>query len=245
MPAPRRTGRRRLALAGAAVVLAATAGVWSLDTQRSPARRPVTGLPATPTIAFLGDSITEGIGAPPRAGYAWVTAERLGWPIAVVDGVSGSGYLTPGYDRPMPHRVARVVASDPDVVVVAGGTNDVFTGYRPHEVARAARGLLAELSADLPDALVVVLGTFPTSADAALTGEGAVDDELRAAAAEVDAVFVDAHDLIGDALDDPGDWASYISGDGVHPNESGYRVLGEALAVRLDEIVEGTEVVDG
>jgi lysophospholipase L1-like esterase len=189
-----------------------------------------------PRIAFLGDSLTVGVGAPPERGYAWQTAEQLGWPIAVVEGVSGSGFLAPGAGRPMTERVDAVVAADPDVVVVAGGTNDAFQGYAPADVGEAASRLLADLRAGRPDATLVVVGPFPTTLETA-TGADPMSDAVRAAADAAGADFVDARALVLTAVPDPGQWERYISADGLHPNELGYGVMADALAAELRTLV--------
>ena len=189
-----------------------------------------------PRIAFLGDSLTVGIGAAPRRGFAWQTAEDLGWPIATVEGVSGSGFLAPGGGRPMPDRVAEVVAARPDVVVVAGGTNDVFGGYPPADVGRAAERLLTDLRAGLPDATVVVLGPFPPSFEAVGMPDP-VRDAVRAAAESTGTPFLDAGAIVADRVRDRAEWDRYISPDGLHPNELGYTVLAEALAADLQTLV--------
>ncbi|WNB85377.1 SGNH/GDSL hydrolase family protein [Cellulomonas sp. ATA003] len=189
-----------------------------------------------PSLAFLGDSLTVGVGAPPERGFAWQTARTLGWPIAVVDGVSGSGFVAPGLGRPMPARVADVVAARPDVVVVAGGSNDVFGGYDADDVGAAATALLGDLSAGLPDATVVVMGPFPTS----LAGAGAaspVRDAVRSAAEAAGAHWVDAATIVTATVSAESDWERYISADGLHPNELGYARLAQALAAELDAVV--------
>jgi lysophospholipase L1-like esterase len=189
-----------------------------------------------PTLAFLGDSLTVGVGAPPERGYAWQTAERLGWPIALVEGVSGSGFLAPGLGDPMPDRVPAIVAAQPDVVVVAGGTNDVFWGFPPADVGRAATDLLAELRAGLPDAAVVVLGPLPTSFDA-VDAPDPTREAVRAAAEAAGVDYLDAGALVRAAVTDAVQWDGYISEDGLHPNELGYGVLADALAAEIGALV--------
>ncbi|WP_298459236.1 SGNH/GDSL hydrolase family protein [uncultured Cellulomonas sp.] len=189
-----------------------------------------------PRIAFLGDSLTVGVGAPPGRGYAPQTARALGWPIAVVDGVSGSGFVAPGLGRPMPDRVPAVVAAKPDVVVVAGGSNDVFGGYDAEAVGAATTELLTELRAGLPDAAVVVLGPFPTS----LAGVGAPDpvrDAVREATLAAEARWLDAGAVVASVVTTDADWDRYTSADGLHPNEDGYRAMAHALAAELTELV--------
>lgn len=192
--------------------------------------------PAAPRIAFLGDSLTVGVGAPSERGYAWLTAAELDWPVAVVDGVSGSGYVAPGAGRPMPDRVERVIAAGPDVVVVVGGTNDAGQGYPPQEVGTAAVDLLDDLRDGLPDATVVVVGPFPTSAEAML-GDHPVADAVRSAADAAGAHYIDARELLDSPSVDLDRWEDYISADGLHPNELGYQLLADLLAERLRSIV--------
>ncbi len=189
-----------------------------------------------PRIAFLGDSLTAGVGAPPERGYAWQTAERLGWPIAVVEGVSGSGFLAPGAGSPMPDRVDAVVAADPDVVVVAGGTNDAFQGYAPADVGAAAGRLLGELRTARPEATILVLGPFPTTLESA-TAADPTSDAVRVAAEAAGADFLDARDLVASAVTGPDQWDRYISADGLHPNEVGYAAMADALAAELRTLV--------
>lgn len=189
-----------------------------------------------PRLAFLGDSLTVGVGAPPELGYAWQTAERLGWPIALVDGVSGSGFLAPGGGEPMPDRVPAVVAARPDVVVVAGGTNDVFWGFPPREVERAAAGLLADLRAGLPDARVVVLGPLPTSFEE-VRQPNPTREAVRAAAQAAGVEYLDAGELVAAAVTQEAQWDAYISDDGLHPNEVGYGVMADAIAAELAALV--------
>src|SRR3954470_14591190 len=44
-----------------------------------------------PSVTFVGDSWTEGVGATGMRGYAVLTCEQLGWECHVL-GVGGSGY---------------------------------------------------------------------------------------------------------------------------------------------------------
>lgn len=198
------------------------------------AAEPRDGLP--PRLAFLGDSLTYGIGAPPGEGYAWQTADLLGWPVVAVDGVPGSGYVATGLGDPMPARVGDVVAAAPDVVVVVGGNNDVFRGHDADAVGRAARELLDGLVTGLPDAEVVVVGPFPNLVDDP-GARAEVRDAVRRAAEETGVVWLDPEELLADTLAEPGAWALNLSEDGLHPNADGYGLIAEALAPRLAELV--------
>ncbi|KGM09782.1 SGNH/GDSL hydrolase family protein [Cellulomonas bogoriensis] len=189
----------------------------------------------TPRIAFLGDSLTVGVGAPQERGFAWQTAELLDWPLAVVDGVSGSGYVAPGLGSPMPDRAGNVIDAEPDVVVVAGGNNDIFQGVGAEQVEPAADQLFTDLREGLPDATLVVVGPFPTSL-AGLETTDPVLDAVRRVSADADAHFVDPRDLLAGPLAELETWDPYISPDGLHPNEGGYQLIAEALAGALPEL---------
>lgn len=86
-------------------------------------------------IAFLGDSITEGVGASTHDKiYHQVLKERAGLKATVNYGISGTRIARqsipsdePSFDK---HFVTRVedMESDSDVVVVFGGTNDYGHG---------------------------------------------------------------------------------------------------------------------
>lgn len=191
---------------------------------------------APPSIAFVGDSLTVGVGAADGESYAWRTAEVLGWPVALVDGVSGSGYVAPGGGEPIPARADDVVAAGPDVVVVVAGNNDVFRGHDPDEVGDAARELFAALGDGLPDAELVVVGPFPNRLDE-VADPTAVRERIRDAADDAGAAWLDPRDMLAEELGDPAAWARYLSEDGVHPNADGYRLIGDALAERLPELV--------
>ena len=227
------SGRAQATTAATAPAPASTApGAGSAPSGADPAVPAPQPADAPPSIAFLGDSLTVGVGAPPGRGFAWQTAERLGWSIAVVEGFSGSGFVAGGGGRPMPDRVPAVVAADPDVVVVAGGSNDVFGGYDAQAVGQAATALLTELRAGLPEARIVVVGPFPTSL-AELAEPSPVRDAVRAATQTAGAQFVDAGAIVASAVSAQSDWERYISADGLHPNEQGYEVMAQALAVEL------------
>lgn len=231
---PSTRGRRRVLAWSTAVALVAGLGTGAVVAwPDQPAPGPAAG--DAPSIAFLGDSLTVGVGAPPRRGYAWLTAAELGWPIAVVDGVSGSGYLAPGAGLPLPERAAGVVAAEPDVVLVVGGSNDVFQGYPAEEIAAAAAGLFRALRDGLPDATIIAVGPFPTSPDA--IGEHPAAAALREAAAGAGVVHLDARDLLDSPSIDLERWDEYISGDGLHPNEHGHRALAGVLAERVRAVV--------
>ncbi|MBI9116110.1 SGNH/GDSL hydrolase family protein [Sanguibacter suaedae] len=182
------------------------------------------------SIAFLGDSLTEGVGAPPERGYAWQVAEDLGWELELVDGVGGSGYLVPGAGVPFPERVDGIVETGADVVVVSGGTNDIFQDQVAADVAVAAEDVFHELVERMPAARIVVVGPFPVNP--LLAGMSVeMSDAIEGAADAVGVEYVDAADLLDRV--DTSRWSEYISEDGIHPNEEGYDLMAQLIGERL------------
>jgi hypothetical protein len=137
-------GRRTtvVAMATAALAVAALAGVAlsgpsdpppavaatpSASAQADVAAGGDTSPRTTPArVAYLGDSYTVGTGATTAAdGWVSLLDDVFGWR-GMNLGCGGSGYVSPGgscgktYDE----RIADVVASRPDAVVVSGGLND-------------------------------------------------------------------------------------------------------------------------
>ncbi|WP_448615663.1 SGNH/GDSL hydrolase family protein [Modestobacter sp. URMC 112] len=183
-----------------------------------------------PTALFLGDSYTVGIGASsPEAGYVQRTAALLGWR-AVTQGQGGTGYVNPSDDTGQSvygGRLAEVAAAQPDIVVVQGSTNDVG---RPWEsVEAAATELYRGLRTAVPTARVVVLGPLaPPGVDPVAVGD--IRNAVARAAFAAGVPFIDPI---------AAGWLLPVDGlyaDPVHPDDDGYRELGEDLALALRTI---------
>lgn len=176
-----------------------------------------------PTVVFLGDSYTVGVGG---TGYVAQTAAELGW-VAYAQGQSGTGYADPSTvpgQTVFGDRLAGVVAADPDVVVVQGSTNDV--GERPELVQAAAASLYAALHVGLPTARVVVLGPLsPPNVPAGAVL--ALRNALAAAASTAGLPFIDP--VAGGWLSPP----DGLFADGIHPNDAGYAQLSDDLVRAL------------
>ena len=183
-----------------------------------------------PTALFLGDSYTVGIGASsPEAGYVQRTAALLGWR-AVTQGQGGTGYVNPSDGAGQTvygGRLGEVAAAQPDIVVVQGSTNDAG---RPWEsVEAAATELYRGLRAAVPTARVVVLGPLaPPAVDPAAVGD--IRNALARAAFEAGIPFIDPI-AAGWLLP-----VDRLYADPVHPDDDGYRELGEDLALALRTI---------
>jgi lysophospholipase L1-like esterase len=182
------------------------------------------GSPEAPrSIAFLGDSYT--------GGSAMDSGESARWPALVSDELElkplifaegGSGYVNPGQNGGnFADQLPLLVAEDPDVVVVAGGLNDLSrlsTDAGP--VHGAASDLIFELRQELPSAEIVILSPFDHGAPRALLID--LGDHLRAAANAVGADYVDVLHV----LDEEG---RLVGVDGVHPTDAGHRAIASYL----------------
>lgn len=186
----------------------------------------------TPTIAFLGDSWTEGVGGTNHQGYAPRTAERLGWHFLNF-GVGGSGYTKPGVDHSVfAERIAAVVASHPDVIVVQGSLNDASS--TPTAEASAAYTTLRLLHEEAdPGTRIIVLGASynPGTQNATIDW---INAAVRSGANRVGLPFVDPALLNWTDPRDPTVWS-----DPWHPNDEGHQHIANHLAALIPALVGG------
>ena len=175
-------------------------------------------------VVLLGDSLTEGWEAGGRtARYLPEVAERV-----LNRGIASDG-LGVG-SRGIRHRLdASVFACNPSHVVLLAGVNDV--GRDGSGVARSARHYrsVAQTIRDrLPD-VTLILVTVPSARGgyAALNPHvRTYNQHVRETAAAVDATVLDLHALL---LDERGQLRADLTSDGLHWNNRGYAIYGQAL----------------
>jgi lysophospholipase L1-like esterase len=222
-----RAGRRRGVPTGLVAAIAAVALSGCAD---APPQARGAAPDGAPSVTFVGDSWTVGLGATDSGGYTVLTAERLGWQHTDL-GVNGSGYVEPGGAGPFADRIDAAVSGRPDVIVVQGSLNDSLADVA--DVAEAARRTLARLSdAADPDTRVLVVGApYCPGVD------GDVIDAINGGVAEAaDAAGLPFVDPAGENWVDPADpdlWA-----DPYHPDDDGYRRMAERLAPLLRDMVD-------
>jgi lysophospholipase L1-like esterase len=209
-----------------------------------PVGSPAPSAGATPdeqglTVAFLGDSITSGFG---DIDYTtiWpeIVSDEYGWRLEQFS-VAGTGYLAPDTATSFGSRVRTIVAARPDVVVIAGGTNDVM--YPVNEVTDAAADVLDTLAEELPDTQIVLLsaffqpalisGTLPDGRDVADIVDEQTD-ALQNLAEERGIRFIDTRPLFEER-----DVDGLILPDGVHPNNAGHEFIAEYLGPLVAEAI--------
>ena len=178
---------------------------------------------ALPVVAFIGDSFTAGAGASSYATqWTSLVSRYYGWDQRNF-GVGGSGYVTSGHDNGATNylgRVAEVAAQEPSFVIVSGGLNDIATSTDDQFVA-AVNQTYAALRQALPHATIVGITPF-YDAQTPPDRLAAMAAEVRSAVQAVGGTYLDIGDPL---LDQPQD----ISADGVHPNDSGYAALAQAI----------------
>lgn len=214
----------------AAVVALLAAGITYLATSApsgSPGKAASSTSPragASDVAAFLGDSYTAGVGASTPA-FRWTSlvAQAEGWGEANF-GEGGSGYITKGFEgTSYLGRVQDVIRARPDVVVVAGGQNDMTSNG---DIDAAVHATLELLRDGLPYARMYVVGpTWPQESPP--PNLVAIETSVRNAAAEVDAQFIPALDWIAGRPD-------LMSLDNIHPNDAGYRLIADRVVAAVN-----------
>jgi lysophospholipase L1-like esterase len=169
-----------------------------------------------PVALFIGDSYTEGTGLTGedlRARWTTVVSGQLGWK-EVNAGCAGSGYVRRGLlcNNTFAERIPTVAFTEPDIVVMTGGINDI--GSTPAEGAAAAVATLEALVAAFPDAHVIVIGGI-AYADSTPETVTAINQALSASAGELGVTYIDIGEPL---LDDP----TLLGIDGLHPTVDGH-----------------------
>lgn len=191
---------------------------------------------------FIGDSITEGpSGQNAFSSYAAITAQLLGLDDVWVSGVGATGYLAaPAPKLTFRQRLATdVTPFAPQVIVIAGGTND--GGSTDAQVQAECALYFDAITAALPAALVFVLGPWNPRNSARPSLNTAIK---TAAAGRPNFYWVSNYEEnwisgTGDAAIPNGTGNSDIvtSTDHTHPTPYGIEYLGRRLADALKTII--------
>jgi lysophospholipase L1-like esterase len=180
-------------------------------------------LASTPQVVFMGDSITD----------AW-QQERFNF-------FQGKPYADRGISgQTTPQMLVRfrpdVINLKPKVVVILAGTNDIAgnTGPMTNEEVQGNLASMSEL-AKAHNIRVVLSSVTPVSAydprpDEALQTERrpmarirAINDWMKSYAAANGHIYLD---YFAAMVDDKGMLKTELSGDDLHPNAEGYKVMG-------------------
>ncbi len=144
-----------------------------------------------PRVIIVGDSYTEGTGALGTwRGFALSLRQKFGWD-TWMSGSGGTGYLNPGPNgrKKLRDRVQTdIIRQNPDLVIIAGGTND--GGYGEAALYSEAGLLYDEILSALPNTRIVVVGPWWPNASA-VPGLGEVRAGIKAAAEARGLPFID------------------------------------------------------
>lgn len=194
----------------------------------SPAAPPIEAspLPPGPLVVFMGDSITQywGGGAPAYPNPPITTLV----PGAIDAGVAGE------VTQDMQQRFAAdVLAKNPQVVVILGGTNDIRLQQNPTVDAIASMAQQASAAG-----IRVVIGTVPPSelwlGSTFLTESQSVaavitfNTQLRALASAYGYAVVDYYGALTNGQGLPEEDAYFLS-DEIHPSAEGYVIMWNVL----------------
>jgi lysophospholipase L1-like esterase len=206
----------------------------------------------SPVIVAFGDSITDGTGSTPGVNHRWpdrlaerLAAERRGRPAAVVNaGIGGNRVLSDGaiasFGQSALARFDRDVLAVPGVthVVVLEGVNDLGGGGAEPPTAEQLMAGYRQLIARAHAHGVKVIGATILPYEGARyfhrNGE-AVRQQLNAwirNGREFDGV-IDFDAAMRDRAAPTRMRASEHIGDWLHPNDAGYRVMGDAVDLKL------------
>lgn len=233
---------KRAAVLALAAMLAACGGGGGAE---PPAAAPVVSAPppAAPPVAqvgagtwvVMGSSTAAGSGAPAGKGWVALVGAAYGGRGAQVaniarggtvtyEGLSASATRVAGRPAPDPAvNIDQALARRPVLLIVSYPTNDTALGYSVDETVDNLLAIRSQAqAAGVP---VIVASTQPRNLnDAQLAQMRTIDSRL---ASSVGACFVDVRQLLAgpDGRLAPG----YDSGDGVHPNEAGHRLIAEQM----------------
>ena len=186
------------------------------------------------TIAALGDSLTQGFGLAPDAGFVpqlqtWL--DENGAEVTLINaGVSGdttAGGLS---------RIEWTLTPEVDAIIVALGGNDLLRGIDPANSRENLDGILKIVTErDLP----VLLVGMDAPANYGAEFETAFDTMYPDLAETYDTLYYP--NFLGPIADMPDRQAALITfmqGDGIHPNAAGVELIVEALGPSVLELIQ-------
>lgn len=178
-----------------------------------------------PVVAVLGDSYS--VVHPASTGPEWPQLLADAFEVEVhTEAVDDGGYVSPGTGRPFGSRVPDVLEHEADVIIVAGGVDDVGA-WPTSQIAIAADDVISRLVEGAPDAEVVVVSPFSNGPPGPLTNE--FTTSLVQITERHKLPYVDATEWLTES-------GGFFAPDGQHPTDRGQRVLAERMEQELVEL---------
>jgi lysophospholipase L1-like esterase len=180
-------------------------------------------------VVFMGNSITEN--------WQPLFAEMFPAKPYINRGISGQ--TTP---QMLVRFRADVIALEPKVVVILGGTNDIAGNTGPSTLEMIEDNLASMAELARANGIKVVMssvlpvydypwkpGVEPAQKIVALNAW------IREYAAKHDAIYVDYYSSVVDAR---GGMRPELAADGVHPNEAGYRIMAPLVVRAIEQALQ-------
>ena len=178
-----------------------------------------------PVVAVLGDSYS--VEHPASTGPEWPRMLGDAFEVEVhTEAVDDSGYVSPGAGRAFAPRVPDVLRHEADVIIVAGGVDDVGA-WPTSQIAIAADDVISRVVEGAPDAQVVVVSPVSNGPPGPLTNE--FTTSLVQITERYRLPYVDATEWLTES-------GGFFAPDGQHPNDKGQRVLAERMEQELVEL---------
>lgn len=223
-----------IVVAGALTVGAVAHGATHASTSARNEAKPVSSSSAGPTASnpspsaklvtvAIGDSIMDGHGLGADQNWPDLLADAETWNMHNL-ATDGSGYVTLGDARDtFQDQAERAVALDPDIVVIAGSSNDL--GDSDTDVDAAIQKLVTTVKTALPKAKIIAFNTFwgDTTPPAQLASFNA---QVKQSVEAVGGTYYD----IGQPLSGRAD---LMQSDDVHPTAAGQKIVADAVAAKL------------
>jgi lysophospholipase L1-like esterase len=196
---------------------------------------PASAAPNTPLrVMPLGDSITWGVGSSTGNGYRsslWNQLAADGHPLDFVGTLRGGTMSDPDNEGHSGYRIDQIAAlADaaltryrPNVVTLHIGTNDLQGASEVNTSITRLRSLVNQITADVPDATVLVASLVVSTSASEEQFRGAYNQAIPrivsdAQAAGKHVAYVDMSSLTTADLADP-----------LHPNDAGYQKMADAF----------------
>jgi len=178
------------------------------------------------TIVAMGDSLTEGLGAPEAKAYPAVlegNLQKAGYTVKVINaGISGetsAGALS---------RTEWILRLNPDILILETGANDGFRGVEPEAVKKNIAAIIRILQ---KRDVVVVLAGMKMVKNLGEDYTSAFADVYPTLAVEFDVIFIPF--ILEGVAGDP----ELNREDGIHPNAEGYRKVAAVVQPYVEKAI--------
>lgn len=180
--------------------------------------------PQHDSVAFLGDSFTQGGGATTNADrWTTIVAREQGW-IELNYGFGGTNYGTAGEQKggkAYYNRLTDLVISDPDIVIVSSAGNFLSAGQE-----KGITRTFEDLREALPDAEIYATAPFHRAGEYP-KAYSIFGVQIKDAVEAVGGKYLDIGHPLGEDI-------NLMHEDDIHPNDAGHRLIADAIADELE-----------